>query len=54
MMYVSDNGDYAKLIDYDPKTDKVTIVVKRSMSYDEFVKEFKRLPKNPQSIGELD
>lgn len=51
MYYTNDKGDVAKVIDYDPKTDKVTIIVKKSMSYDEFVKEFKRCPRthNPSA-----
>ncbi|UYZ79852.1 hypothetical protein [Moraxella bovis] len=44
--YTNDNGDVAKVIDYDRKSDTVTVVINDKaavMAWDEFISEFKRM-----------
>ncbi|STZ02013.1 hypothetical protein [Moraxella equi] len=44
--YTNDKGDIAKVIDYDRKSDTVTVVINDKaavMAWDEFISEFKKI-----------
>ncbi|MBE9589998.1 hypothetical protein IM753_03200 [Moraxella sp. K127] len=44
--YTNDKGDVAKVLDYDRKSDTVTVVINDkavTMAWDDFISEFKRM-----------